>query len=45
MSFVRESVIVNGKPLTFETGPARETAHGSVLIRRRERRPHHRRLG
>jgi polyribonucleotide nucleotidyltransferase len=32
MSFVRESVIVNGKPLTFETGRLAKQAHGSVLI-------------
>jgi polyribonucleotide nucleotidyltransferase len=32
MSFVRESVIVNGKPLTFETGRLAKQAHGSCLI-------------
>src|SRR5689334_9940331 len=32
MSFVRESVMVNGKPLTFETGRLAKQAHGSVLI-------------
>jgi polyribonucleotide nucleotidyltransferase len=32
MSFVRESVIVNGKPLTFETGRLAKQAHGAVLI-------------
>ena len=32
MSFVRESVIVNGKPLTFETGRLAKQAHGSVLV-------------
>jgi len=32
MSFVRESVMVNGKPLTFETGRLAKQAHGSVLV-------------
>ena len=32
MSFVRESVMVNGKPLTFETGRLAKQAHGSILI-------------
>jgi polyribonucleotide nucleotidyltransferase len=32
MSFVRESVIINGKPLTFETGRLAKQADGSVLI-------------
>ncbi len=32
MSFVRESVLVNGKPLTFETGRLAKQAHGSILI-------------
>src|SRR5476649_2099465 len=32
MSFVRESVIINGKPLTFETGRLAKQAHGSVLV-------------
>jgi polyribonucleotide nucleotidyltransferase len=32
MSFVRESVLVNGKPLTFETGRLAKQAHGAVLI-------------
>ena len=32
MSFVRESVLVNGKPLTFETGRLAKQAHGSVLV-------------
>ena len=32
MSFVRESVVVNGKPLTFETGRLAKQAHGSVLV-------------
>jgi polyribonucleotide nucleotidyltransferase len=32
MSFVRESVIVNGRPLTFETGRLAKQAHGAVLI-------------
>ena len=30
--FVRESVVVNGKPLTFETGRLAKQAHGSVLV-------------
>jgi polyribonucleotide nucleotidyltransferase len=32
MSFVRESVLINGKPLTFETGRLAKQAHGAVLI-------------
>ncbi|MGD0677849.1 MAG: polyribonucleotide nucleotidyltransferase [Polyangiaceae bacterium] len=32
MSFVRESVTVNGKPLVFETGRLAKQAHGSVLV-------------
>lgn len=32
MSFVRESVMINGKPLTFETGRLAKQAHGSVLM-------------
>jgi polyribonucleotide nucleotidyltransferase len=32
MSFVRESVIVNGKPLVFETGRLAKQAHGAVLV-------------
>jgi polyribonucleotide nucleotidyltransferase len=32
MSFVRESVTVNGKPLTIETGRLAKQAHGSVLV-------------
>ncbi len=32
MSFVRESVIVNGHPLTFETGRLAKQAHGAILI-------------
>ena len=32
MSFVRESVTVNGRPLTIETGRLAKQAHGSVLI-------------
>jgi polyribonucleotide nucleotidyltransferase len=32
MSFVRESVTVNGHPLTFETGRLAKQAHGSILI-------------
>ena len=31
-SFVRESVIVNGKPLVFETGRLAKQAHGAVLV-------------
>jgi polyribonucleotide nucleotidyltransferase len=31
-SFVRESVIVNGRPLTLETGRIAKQAHGAVLI-------------
>jgi polyribonucleotide nucleotidyltransferase len=32
MSFVRESITINGMPLTFETGRLAKQAHGSVLI-------------
>ena len=32
MSFVRESVMINGQPLTFETGRLAKQAHGSILI-------------
>ena len=32
MSFVRESVMVGGRPLTMETGRLAKQAHGSVLI-------------
>ncbi len=32
MAFVRESVQINGKPLTFETGRLAKQAHGAVLI-------------
>jgi polyribonucleotide nucleotidyltransferase len=32
MSFVRESVLIGGKPLTFETGRLAKQAHGSILI-------------
>src|SRR5688500_12676772 len=32
MSFVRESVMINGRPLTLETGRLAKQAHGSVLI-------------
>ena len=32
MSFVRESVLINGKPLTFETGRIAKQAHGAVLV-------------
>jgi polyribonucleotide nucleotidyltransferase len=32
MAFVRESVVVNGKPMTFETGRLAKQAHGSILI-------------
>jgi len=32
MAFVRESVMINGKPLTFETGRLAKQAHGAVLI-------------
>ena len=32
MSFVRESVLINGKPLTFETGRLAKQAHGAILI-------------
>ncbi|MEI7891923.1 MAG: polyribonucleotide nucleotidyltransferase [Myxococcales bacterium] len=32
MSFVRESVMVNGNPMTFETGRLAKQAHGSILI-------------
>ncbi len=30
--FVRESVVVNGKPLVFETGRLAKQAHGAVLV-------------
>ena len=32
MSFVRESILVNGKPLTLETGRLAKQAHGAVLV-------------
>ncbi len=32
MSFVRESVVINGKPLVLETGRLAKQAHGSVLV-------------
>jgi polyribonucleotide nucleotidyltransferase len=32
MSYVRESILINGKPLTFETGRLAKQAHGSVLV-------------
>ena len=32
MSFVRESVMVGGRPLTFETGRLAKQAHGSILV-------------
>ena len=32
MAFVRESVLINGKPLTFETGRIAKQAQGSVLV-------------
>jgi polyribonucleotide nucleotidyltransferase len=32
MSFVRESVVIGGKSLTFETGRLAKQAHGSILI-------------
>jgi len=32
MSFVRESVTVNGKPLVLETGRLAKQAHGAVLV-------------
>src|SRR4029078_4675272 len=32
MSVVRESVTINGQPLTFETGRLAKQAHGSILI-------------
>jgi polyribonucleotide nucleotidyltransferase len=32
MAFVRESVLINGKPLTFETGRLAKQAHGAVLV-------------
>ena len=32
MAFVRESVSINGRPLTFETGRLAKQAHGSVLV-------------
>ncbi len=30
--FVRESVMVGGRPLTFETGRLAKQAHGAVLV-------------
>jgi polyribonucleotide nucleotidyltransferase len=30
--FVRESVVVNGKPLVFETGRLAKQAHGAILV-------------
>jgi polyribonucleotide nucleotidyltransferase len=32
MAFVRESITVNGKPLTMETGRLAKQAHGAILI-------------
>jgi polyribonucleotide nucleotidyltransferase len=32
MSYVRESIQVNGKPMTFETGRLAKQAHGAVLV-------------
>jgi polyribonucleotide nucleotidyltransferase len=32
MAFVRESVLINGTPLTFETGRLAKQAHGAVLV-------------
>ncbi len=32
MSFVRESVLINDKPMVFETGRLAKQAHGAVLI-------------
>ena len=32
MSFVRESVIISGRPLIFETGRLAKQAHGAVLV-------------
>jgi polyribonucleotide nucleotidyltransferase len=32
MSFVRESVVINGKPLVLETGRLAKQAHGAVLV-------------
>lgn len=32
MSFVRESVMVNGRPMTFETGRLAKQAHGAILV-------------
>ncbi|HEY1958657.1 MAG TPA: polyribonucleotide nucleotidyltransferase, partial [Polyangiaceae bacterium] len=32
MSFVRESILINGRPLTFETGRLAKQAHGSALV-------------
>ena len=32
MAFVRDSVVINGKPLTFETGRLAKQAHGAVLV-------------
>ncbi len=31
-AFVRESILINGKPLTFETGRLAKQAHGAVLV-------------
>jgi polyribonucleotide nucleotidyltransferase len=32
MAFVRESIVVNGKPLVLETGRLAKQAHGAVLV-------------
>ena len=32
MSFVRESVLIHGKPLVLETGRLAKQAHGAVLV-------------
>jgi polyribonucleotide nucleotidyltransferase len=32
MSFVRESVVINGKPLILETGRLAKQAHGAILV-------------
>ncbi|HEX6275218.1 MAG TPA: polyribonucleotide nucleotidyltransferase [Polyangiaceae bacterium] len=32
MSFIRESVTIGGRPLTFETGKLAKLAHGAVLV-------------
>ena len=34
--FVRESINVGGRPLTFETGRLAKLAHGAVLVSYRE---------